>query len=188
MPTTLENAKLIGINGRLGSGKDTIGKMIQAFRPRDLRHYSFARPLKEGIKAMFGWDDEMLEDRTKKEAVDDFWGFSPRKAMQLLGTEYGRKLLRDDIWIQAAQRFHSTSLEINKGTIITDVRFENEAKWIRSQPNSILLHVLNPEDKPLDEKIHESERGVSFYCEDLLVVNDKRLGIDALQESIRSLW
>jgi len=182
-------ASLIGVTGLIGSGKDTVANLIIAWRPRQLRRYSFARPLKEGVKAMFGWDDEIIEDRAKKEAVDEFWGFTPRKAMQLLGTEYGRNLLRDDLWIKAAERFHLRSLEQSQGTIITDVRFENEAAWVRSQPDSVLIHVKDP-NRVVDNSgpVHPSEAGVAFVEGDHIVDNDKTLGIKALEDLLWGFW
>ena len=184
----IDNASLIGITGLINSGKDTVANLIIAWRPRQLRRYSFARPLKEGVKAMFGWTDEDIENREVKEATDAFWGFSPRKAMQLLGTEYGRNMLRDDLWIKAAERFHQRSEEQTQGTIITDVRFENEASWIRSQPNSMLIHVRDP-NRPLPQgPVHPSEAGVAFVEGDSLIENDKTQGIEALGELLWTLW
>lgn len=182
------SANLIGITGLINSGKDTVANLIIAWLPRQLRRYSFARPLKEGVKAMFGWTDEDIENRTTKETVDAFWGFSPRKAMQLLGTEYGRNLLRDDIWIKAAERYHLKSQEQSQGTIITDVRFENEATWIRSQPNSILIHVKDPHHVTPAGPVHASEAGVQFVEGDCTINNDKTLGIKALEDLLWTYW
>jgi len=181
-------ANLIGITGLINSGKDTIANLVIAWRPRQLRRYSFARPLKEGVKAIFGWTDEDIEDRSRKESVDEFWGFSPRKAMQLLGTEYGRNLLRDDLWIKAAERYHIRSQEQSQGTIITDVRFENEAEWIRSQPNSILIHVKDPHRVVPSGPVHPSEAGVKFMEGDSEIENDKTQGIKALEDLLWKHW
>lgn len=182
------SASIIGITGLINSGKDTVANLIIAWRPRQLRRYSFAKPLKEGVKSMFGWTDEDIEDRSKKEAVDDFWGFSPRKAMQLLGTEYGRNLLRDDLWIKAAERYHLRSQEQSQGTIITDVRFENEATWVRAQADSILIHVKDPTRVAPAGPVHVSEAGVAFVDGDVTIDNDKSLGIKHLEDVLWTHW
>lgn len=185
----LSTARLIGITGVMGSGKDTVANLILALRPRELRRYSFATPLKNGVKAMFGWTDEQIEDRNFKEAVDPRWGFSPRKAMQLLGTEYGRERLRDDLWVHAGENFHKSSLELCRSTIITDVRFQNEADWVRSQTNSVLVHVINPDHDYAAPVKHVSENGVNFNAEcDLVINNPKAQGLPYLQETLTSLW
>lgn len=178
----LKNKTLIGIHGKMGAGKDTLATVIHALCPRQYRSNSFARPLKEGVKVMFGWDTNMLEDRKLKEAVDEFWGFSPRTAMQLLGTEYGRRMLCDDIWIKAAEHYYAQCLESGIGVIMTDVRFENEAEWIRSKENSILIHVIDPSTPYVDpETLHLSERGVAFVStKDLYIENDKLKGVENL--------
>lgn len=184
----LSNAKLIGISGVMNAGKDTVANLVIALRPRELRRYSFAAPLKAGVCVMFGWSQSQIEDRNFKETVDPRWSFSPRKAMQLLGTEYGRVGLRDDIWVHAAKNFHEESLEQGKGTIITDVRFENEAEWVRSVPGSMLIHVINPEHDYQAPVKHVSEQGVSQQGNDWLFVNDKRIGLDRLQMELANFW
>lgn len=181
------DSRLIGVTGLMGSGKDTISNMILKMKPDVFRLRAFAAPLKQALIAMFGWTAEQIEDRKFKEEEDPDWGFSPRKAMQLLGTEYGRQLLRDDIWVHAAKNFHKRSLMENRGTIMTDVRFNNEVDWIRSEPNSVIIHVIDPEHDYTIEPKHVSERGVSRHESDVVIVNDKRLGFDALKQSLSAL-
>lgn len=182
----LKTKTLIGIHGKMGAGKDTLATIIHALCPRQFRSNSFARPLKEGVKAMFDWDTNVLEDRKLKEAVDPFWGFSPRTAMQLLGTEYGRKMLCDDVWIKAAEHYYQQSLASGTSVIMTDVRFENEATWIRSKENSILIHVIDPTAPEVNpETLHPSERGVAFDpTRDLYIPNDKSKGVEELWTTI----
>lgn len=184
----LSYASLIGISGVMNAGKDTVANLIIALRPRELRRYSFATPLKAGVCAMFGWTKDEIENRDFKEAVDPRWGFSPRKAMQLLGTEYGRVQLRDDLWVHAGANFHDESVKQNKGTIITDVRFENEAAWVRSVPNSVLIHVINPDYNYNAPVKHISELGVKYEHGDIQIMNYKGQGLSYLHESLVELW
>jgi len=175
---------LIGISGKMGSGKDTVGTLIQAQIPRKLRRYSFATPLKEGVKAMFGWNNITLEDRKIKEEIDPFWGFSPRTAMRYLGTEFGRQLLRDDIWILAAEKFHDESIASDFGTIITDVRFQNEADWIRSRPDGILIHIVDPVAVLNNRPEHASEAGIEPLEGELIIQNNKGYGMAPLTSTV----
>lgn len=171
---------LIGIHGPLNGGKDTAANYIQAKFPERYRRYAFAKPLKEACMVMFGFTADQMEDRALKEQEDPFWGFSPRRATQLLGTEFGRNMLRKDVWIKRAELEHRRNLELGRGTIITDVRFENEAEWLRAQSDSLLIHlnVVNLGERDARYN-HESELGISPHPSHFNVINDKSLGLDA---------
>lgn len=157
---------LIGITGRANAGKDTVAQLIKGNLMPDFSLYTLAGPLKDGCCFLFGWTRDQLEDREFKEQVDPKWGFSPRRAMQLLGTEFGRAL-REDLWIHMAQVNYDSSE--CKGMIITDVRFENEADFIRRN-GGLLIHVSRPGDA-IGESAHASEAGVEFKDGDSFVEN-----------------
>ena len=55
--------KIIGICGLIGSGKDTIADYLVNIH--QFRRESFANSLKDAVAAVFGWDREMLEGRSK---------------------------------------------------------------------------------------------------------------------------
>lgn len=165
--------RLIGLTGKAGTGKDTFAGFLNkhlSFEP-----YSFAGPLKDACCGLFGWTRHQIDhDREFKEAVDPRWGFSPRRAMQLMGTEYGRQMLRDDLWIHMAKiRLDETRKE---GLLVTDVRFENEATWIREN-GGLLIHLERPGLQSV--AAHASEAGVEFVEGDMVVVNSGSM--DALQ-------
>lgn len=171
--------RLIGLTGKAGSGKDTFAGMLNKhvkFEP-----YSFAGPLKDACCGLFGWTRHQIDhDRDFKEAVDPRWGFSPRRAMQLMGTEYGRQMLRDDIWIHMAKiRLNETG---KAGLLVTDVRFENEATWIREE-GGLLIHIERP-DLPA-VAAHASEAGVKWEPDDVVITNSGSL--DALQVVAQNL-
>lgn len=188
MALSIDNVKLIGIHGPLNGGKDTAANYIQAKYSGLFGRYAFAKPIKEACKIMFGFSDEQLEDRVLKETVDPFWGFTPRRAMQLLGTEYGRDMLRKDVWIRRAEMECQRNLTIDRGTIITDVRFENEAEWLRNQPKAILIYLKAP-DIVRDEKYnHASEMGIVQEASDFEVINDKTLGLANLFQQIDKIF
>lgn len=188
---------VIGFSGKIGSGKDSAATfLMQAIEKYDLpeyTRYAFARPLKEASSFMFGWTMDQIEDRTFKEAVDPEWGFTPRRAMQLLGTEFGRAL-KPTLWLDFASKALKRSREDGwAGLIVTDVRFENEAQWIRDQ-GGLLIHVTREEDtKPktwfrrlLDKlvkpKVHASEIMPAFVEGDFKIYNTKSL--EALKEKM----
>ena len=55
---------IIGICGFIGSGKDTIADYLVNFH--EFKRESFASSLKDAVSAVFGWNREMLEGRTKQ--------------------------------------------------------------------------------------------------------------------------
>ena len=179
---------LIGIHGPLNGGKDTVANLIQEMLPDVFGRYAFAKPIKEACMVMFGFTLEQLEDRVLKEQVDPFWDFTPRRAMQLLGTEYGRNMLRKDIWIKRAELEHLKNLKAEVGTIITDVRFPNEAEWLRTQPNAALIYLQVPWFKKDERFNHESEAGIELdRAFDNVVYNDKVQGLEPLRKQLRDL-
>ena len=143
---------IIGIAGFQGSGKDTIADYlcnIYGFK-RD----SFAATLKDAVAAVFGWDRELLEGRTKesrawREAVDPWWSerlnmpdLTPRLVLQKWGTEVARKSWHDDTWIASLEN------KLNKAhndIVITDVRFPNEIKAIKNAGGIVIRVVRGPE-------------------------------------------
>ena len=124
---------IIGIMGAVGSGKDTCGDYLAS--THEFRKVAFAKRVKDVAHAAFGWDRELLEGATAesrawRERVDPVWGFSPRHALQKIGTEMFRAHLDADIWVKAVRNELTASPEQN--FVITDVRFENEVDMIKA--------------------------------------------------------
>ena len=147
---------LIGISGKAGAGKDTLGKYLcDEYR---CMHYYFAKPLKEGAKIMFGLSDEQIEN---KEKVIEPWGMSPRKIYQLLGTEVGRGI-DVNIWVKNAEMFVKSVPGFT--VVITDVRFDNEAFWIHNRGGVVINIVRDKDGKYPEHKWkHEIKRGPDHW-------------------------
>ena len=165
---------LIGIHGRAHSGKDTVADFLMDQFP-DHRRYSFADPIRDMLAAGLNIPMETMLDPTKKEQDDIVFGKSPRQMMQTLGTEWGREMIDPDIWLKAA---------ISRGTelIIPDVRFENEAEWVRRHGQ--LLHIERP-GKKIKESDHVSENGIKKREQDITIINDGTL--DDLASLVKNL-
>jgi len=143
---------IIGIAGFQGSGKDTIADYLQNIY--GFKRDSFAATLKDAVAAVFGWDRELLEGRTKesrawREQVDPWWSkrldmpnLTPRLVLQLWGTEVARKAFHDDTWIASLEN------KLNKAhndIVITDVRFPNEIQAVRDAGGIVIRVVRGPE-------------------------------------------
>jgi hypothetical protein len=132
--------KIIGIIGAIGSGKDTIAEYL--IETQHFDKYAFASKVKDVACVVFGWNREMMEGLTPKsrkwrEEVDEYWGITPREAMQKIGTEMFRKHIDDQIWIKALIReiqYKSNSRRI----VITDCRFENEIQAVKDMGGKII--------------------------------------------------
>jgi hypothetical protein len=135
---------IIGICGFIGSGKDTIADYLVNFH--EFRRDSFASTLKDAVAAVFGWDRDLLEGRTKaarewREQVDPWWAerlgmptLTPRWVLQYWGTEVCRNGFHDDIWIASLENKLRRS---GDNIVISDCRFPNEIKAIKAQGGKI---------------------------------------------------
>jgi hypothetical protein len=136
---------IIGICGFIGSGKDTAADYLVNFH--EFRRESFANTLKDAVSAVFGWDRDLLEGRTKaarewREQVDPWWAsrlgkpqLTPRWVLQYWGTEVCRQGFHDDMWIASLENKLRKSPD---NVVISDCRFPNEIKAIKEQKGRIV--------------------------------------------------
>lgn len=166
---------IIGMVGKARSGKNTVADMIQERIGNDhIKQYAFANPIKDAVNQLFEWGDAH-SDGDLKEVVDPDWGFSPRHAYQTFGTEWGRTHLSDNIWLKIAEK----QCSYNENTIITDVRFLNEAKWV-SEQGGILIKVSR--DGEYNVKPHASEKEIDLISVDYEIKNNA--GLKELEYSV----
>jgi hypothetical protein len=125
-------AVILALTGRAGAGKDTTAAHLAA-------HYgfaqaSFAEPIKSMLAALLaeaGIDEAWAYDRTLRERPMPGLNISYRRLMQTLGTDWGRTL-DDDLWIRVLARgIGWPGGLVHDRIVITDVRFPNEALWVR---------------------------------------------------------
>lgn len=117
---------IIGVNGYAGSGKDTVGKMIQYVFSKETEitvdvvttHYKlhewwleeksgweikkFAGKLKQIGSILTGIPAEKFEDQEfKKTELGSEWGMTVRDFLQKLGTDGLRDGLHSNVWVNA---------------------------------------------------------------------------------------
>lgn len=149
----MDNKKIIiGICGFQGSGKDTVADYL--CNTHGFRRISFAGTLKDAVSAIFGWDRELLEGRTKesrewREQVDGWWAdkldmphLTPRWVLQYWGTEVARKAFHDNIWIHSVEHRLMSS---HDNIVISDVRFPNEISSIKQAGGMVIRTCRGPE-------------------------------------------
>ena len=200
---------IIGICGFIGSGKDTAADYLVNFH--EFRRESFAGTLKDAVAAVFGWDRELLEGRTKesrawREARDEWWSnrlgkeITPRWVLQYWGTEVVRQGFHDDMWIASIENKLRTSKD---SIVITDCRFQNEIKALKAQGGKIIWvqrgttphwygiaeQANRGDTKALNwlqrEGIHASEYSWAGTAFDKIIVNNG--SIEHLYDQLKSL-
>lgn len=134
---------IIGLVGFIGSGKGTIADILT--KKHNFTKLSFADTLKDATAAIFGWQRHLLEgdtdeSRSFRETKDEWWSekfgydFTPRLALQMMGTEAGREVFHPDIWLRSLER----RMELYPNVVIADVRFPNEIDFIQSKGGFIV--------------------------------------------------
>lgn len=214
---------LIGISGKIGSGKDTVGQYLQYLYSTEYPRHTFeefqkyprwinendwqikkyADKLKEIVCLLIGCTREQLEDidfknkplgkewtiytdRTGVISIQFFitrYGESyrevltPRRILQLLGTECGRQIIHPNCWVNALfADYKFTEILPNEDTdllsynpkynfpnwIITDVRFPNEADAILERGGK-LIRLTRTTEVPEEIANHPSETALDNY-------------------------
>lgn len=159
---------LIGISGLAGSGKDTVADFL--VNDHGFTKVALADPLKRIARDVYDFTEEQLwgpsENRNAPDPRyprEDGTCLSPREALQLLGTEWGRRCYADT-WIKCGIRNAQTLLthpsarysrcdgirggmltpaEPRAGVAIPDIRFRNEMDAIRAA-GGFLVRVVRP--------------------------------------------
>ena len=129
--------ELIGLLGHQGVGKNYLAEVIL---PKIL-------PKKNTVILAFA--DHFKVDCICKHNADynKVFGekdFETRRLLQIVGTEQGRNKFGYDIWVRTLETW--IKLLNSRGVerfIISDVRFQNEADWLKSL-NGILIKIDSP--------------------------------------------
>lgn len=163
---------LFGIHGKARSGKDTVVKYLTD--NYGFIRNAFADPLKRAAQQMFMLTDAQTWDENLKEEVIPYWGMSPREIFQKIGTEGGREVFGDDVWLKRWY-FHYNQFKDLTHYAVPDVRFPNEADYIRSLGGN-MWHVLRDGAGLSNERAaHASEAGLVPDAKDIIIRNNGTL-------------
>lgn len=170
----------IGLTGFAQSGKDTVGQYLvekygftrvafadavrdclYALNPRVATRTLGIPRVKELVDAV-GWEE------AKKES-------DVRELLQRMGTEVGRQLIDDQVWLTIALR-KTRGLNC---IVFTDVRFPNEAEFVR-ELGGIVVKVDRAGVTSING--HSSDAGLAPQYLDHILLNDGSL--DDLYETV----
>lgn len=126
--------RVIGLTGRIGSGKSTAANHL--INVHGFTLVKFAGPLKNMMRAL-GLTEREIEGDLKELPCDLLAGKTPRFAMQQLGTEFGRQMIAEDIWIRA-WRAACERLPTGASVVADDVRYQNEADAVRAMGGTVV--------------------------------------------------
>lgn len=169
---------IIGICGAAGAGKGSVASILES---RGFATLSFADPLYEAVSAITGLTVAELQDRSRKENTLGWISCSPRRLLQTLGTDWGRNMIHQEIWVMATMQ----RMLPGGDYCIPDVRFVNEAAAIRAR-GGVVWRVERPGHSLLAgaAAAHESERGIPDEYVDSVITNggtlaDLQAAVDA---------
>jgi hypothetical protein len=188
--------KVIGLTGKAGSGKDTVARLIyNTIEQCDLDEewylemvrdssnvLSLAYPIYSMVGVLIQADPLWLIKN--KDFV--FHGLPVRKWLQKLGTEFGRNIINENIWIDLLdERIKQCIAKSNPSIIIIpDVRFDNEADYIRSELGGEIWHIYRESmESVIDD--HVSESGITVMALDNVVFNTST--IEILETNIKGI-
>lgn len=128
--------QIVGLMGALSSGKSLVSDHLM--ERHGFCRISFAAPLKKALMAMGADYQDVWGGR--KGAYNPLFGQTNRYAMQTLGTEWGRRLMSPDIWVNVVRRDiwneaakwseQCAGAPVPLRIVIDDMRFHNEAALV----------------------------------------------------------
>lgn len=171
-----------------GAGKSTVADML--VKRGGFTAIGCADMFKRFARDLFDFTSEQVFGATEvKNLVDHRYGFSPRSALQKIGTEVGRHI-REDVWIDYTLRatrqilegrYYTAEMGLGglaaqrpSGVAIHDVRFKNEIRAIK-QAGGYVLRVRRPTGRPAEPTSHASMADLLDVPDrefDLVVQND----------------
>ncbi len=166
---------IIGLCGKMGVGKDYIATnfiipIIEQLNKRCLQ-LSFADQIKANVmtKSNVAYEDVYLKKT-----------YETRRLLQQEGTDYGRNVVGQDIWIT----YFDNWCKIFSGRgidhfVVCDVRFTNEIDYIRSK-NGIIIKI-NAGIRNEKRLLQESKGDQSVY--DRIKNHESECNLDGLKDS-----
>lgn len=169
---------LIALHGLPGVGKDAFANRLT--ESGNWSKISFAAPLKRGLSEMLNIPIEDIDNPTLKNAPNYKFNRSIRYMLQTLGTEWGRDLIDEDIWLKLATEGIEHQFTQNMNVVNTDLRFPNESAMIKKM-GGYIIHILR--DTNIDGDIslktgvssHQSNAGLPKEHIDFTIRNNGSL-------------
>lgn len=161
---------LIGIQGKKHVGKDTTAGFIAAqllSRGRAATLVAFADPLKQVASSISGIPLEWFYDQNLKEVVFPGINKTPRQIMEEANGPF-KKFWGDGVFVYPVARMWSQCQKDGTPLVVTDVRFQSEADWVREQ-GGVIVRVHR---KTGSRSTAVSEVGLPPHPKDFVITNN----------------
>jgi hypothetical protein len=165
--------RIIGITGIKESGKDLAATYIHQFYKYKI--FKFAAPIIEIIIFLLksaGVSKKNIYKYTtsNKEDIVPEVNASYRMLAKGIGTTWGRDFIKNDIWINIVELASADC----KKVVISDLRLDNEAEWIKNKDPKNIIIKLNRNTGNVDD--HITEAGINPSYIDYTIDNNGSLG------------
>jgi hypothetical protein len=166
---------LIAFTGVISSGKSTATEALLSLPEKPYIKMAFADPLKSMVA--------FLTSETDKTATPwELCGKSVREAYQTLGTEWGRNMIGQDIWLRAMEiRIKQARTRGVWSIVVDDCRFDNEAALLR-RLGARIIQVVRP---GYERGLHSSEAGIDPRFIDYTLVNNG--SVEEIHQKVKEL-
>ena len=134
-------SKIIGISGKIGSGKSEVAKIIKELYPQfDFKIVAFADKLRDVYEIITNEKIASGKDYSQEWKLDKapYLNISRRQVLQGVGDGL-RNIIDQDIWVNALV----TSFNIGENYIVHDVRYLNELKRLEGLGGKIIRVIRN---------------------------------------------
>lgn len=163
LPPTVYTPLVLGLSGHKGAGKSLVADYLVK------RHAMLKAPFAASLKAMLSalgvpLDNLYGDDTLKSVPIHQLNGHNVRHAAQTLGTEWGRKCMGENFWVDL---WKWKTRDVPR-IVADDVRFENEVTAVRNR-GGYIIRVERFGSTNIDT--HESERYASELPADYVVLN-----------------
>lgn len=174
----------IGIAGKMGHGKSTVARYLaERF---GCIEYALADAVRNSLFTLNPLVDatgRRVQDVIQEEAdwqrikADPVLGPEIRGLLQRFGTDVGRKTLGEPVWLLAAEQYLDARYQNwwheTKGpqVVISDIRFDNEARWVQLNRGVVINVVRKPLPPAQEHEDHESENGIDPYLANYTIWN-----------------
>jgi hypothetical protein len=182
---------LIGLGGYAASGKDAVASILQKNHGWERTYMS--APLEEAYLKLNPWIDVRepnwepgtypsiltYEPFMRYRELHSLIGYDASKnnkdvrgGLQILGTEIGRNMCDEEVWLRYGFRKIDETMADGKSISITGIRYPNELSWVKERRGH-LVWVSRPGYGPVNG--HSSDNALSRDDFDMEIPNDGTL-------------
>jgi hypothetical protein len=158
---------VLGLSGPGGCGKSTVARALVAALGGRAVVLPVNAPLKAALRAILeaggltpAQINRRLDGDLKRVPCAILGGRTPTDAMQTMGTEWGRRMVHPDLWVDLWRRQAEIRMASGAAVLNDSVRFENEVAHIHAL-GGVVVRLTGRAGDLNGSNGHESERGVA---------------------------